>query len=362
MHSFYKNKDYSLFGVIGNPVSHSMSPSLHNKWLKDSYLDLKANYIKINITESSNLKSVILAMPQMGFVGCNITVPFKEDVFNIITELEEQGFANCDDNAGLIGAVNCLFFNPETKKIEAYNTDWIGYIEAYVRFKNDVCIHAQKFLNLESFENIEADFTYMEKVDYPSKAEEIFTKDKIINEEEFRQMVSNYCIIYNKFRKPYEEVNVLVIGAGGAARSVIVNYGFKSITVANRTLEKAIDLVEHFNKNDTNGIFKDKLKAISLSDVKIEGYDLIINATSLGLRAGEYPDVDYSKISKAAICYDLIYPKDDPKSLTPFLQKCLEAGVGQGQLINGYAMLIGQAAKSFKIWTGIEPDTQQFLS
>jgi shikimate 5-dehydrogenase len=348
LHSFYANKDYSLFGVIGNPISHSKSPELHNHWLKLSGLSSKAQYIKINITNPADLKEIILTMPKMGFVGCNITVPFKEDVFNIISELEEQGLARSDINTKIIGAVNCLFFNPDTGVIEAYNTDWIGYIQAFVKFKQNIYAYIVNFLNLDSPREVES-------VDYKENVNKLFCENSIPNEAEFKNIVNNYRETYNRwFYQPlHEMIDVLLIGAGGAARSVIVNYGFKSITITNRTHQKAISLVEHFNKNDINGVFK-KLKAISLSDIKIQDYDLIINATSLGLRAGEYPDIDYNKISKSALCYDLIYPKDSPESLTPFLQKCLDSGIDRQQLCNGYTMLIGQAAESYKIWTGHE--------
>ncbi len=356
MHSFYKNTDHSLFGVIGNPVSHSKSPSLHNKWLEDIGLGLKAQYIKINITKPAELKNIILTMPKMGFIGCNITVPFKEEVFNIILELEAQGLAKCNINTKMIGAVNCLFFNPDTGITEAYNTDWIGYIEAFLKFKNSVYGHIVQFLNLDSPGEVKG-------VDYKENVKKLFCTDNIPDETEFNNMVSSCRETYNKWccQPLHQMINVLLIGAGGAARSVIVNYGFKSITIANRTLQNATNLVEHFNKNDINGVFKNKLKAISLSEVQIQDYDLIINATSLGLNAGEYPQIDYNKISKSALCYDLIYPKDAPHSLTPFLQKCLDAGLDKNQLCNGYGMLIAQAAESFKIWTGLEPNLSNFI-
>jgi len=123
LHKFYNDRDYSLFGVIGNPVSHSKSPDLHKDFLFNAGLDIKAEYIKINITNPAELEDIILKMPKMGFVGCNITVPFKEKVFNIISGLEEQGIAKCHFSAKTISAVNCLFFNPDTGIIEAYNTD-----------------------------------------------------------------------------------------------------------------------------------------------------------------------------------------------------------------------------------------------
>ena len=292
MHSFYKNTDYSLFGVIGNPISHSKSPSLHNKWLEDIGLGLKAQYIKINITNPAELKNIILTMPKMGFIGCNITVPFKEDAFNIILELEAQGLAKCNINTKIIGAVNCLFFNPDTGITEAYNTDANGFT----------------------------------------------------------------CSILNK---GFFVSKALIIGAGGSSRAVaagLISLNLShvvNVAITNRTYQKA--------KNIEADLNSPLLKSIKFEDVQIQDYDLIINATSLGLNAGEYPQIDYNKISKSALCYDLIYPKDAPHSLTPFLQKCLDAGLDKNQLCNGYGMLIAQAAESFKIWTGLEPNLSNFI-
>ena len=283
LHSFYANKDYSLFGVIGNPISHSKSPELHNQWLKLSGLSSKAQYIKINITNPADLKEIILTMPKMGFVGCNITVPFKEEVFNIISELEEQGLARIETIAKNLKAVNCVFFNSKTNIIEAYNTDCKGFTESI------------KALN--------------------------FTR-------------------------------VLILGAGGSSKAIVsglislINTNTESLSIANRTYQNAKNIELQFSNPF--------LTSIKFEEIKIQDYDLIINATSLGLRAGEYPDIDYNKISKSALCYDLIYPKDSPESLTPFLQKCLDSGIDRQQLCNGYTMLIGQAAESYKIWTGHE--------
>jgi shikimate 5-dehydrogenase len=357
LHSFYTNKDYSLFGVIGNPISHSKSPELHNHWLRLSGLSNKAEYIKINITKSHDLKEIILTMPKMGFVGCNITVPFKEEVFNIISELEEQGlaeFKTSEDtsqnnflNAKAIGAVNCLFFNPETNKIEAYNTDVTGFIKALISLtssKNkqnddeDFYIKSNLRKKLSLGLNFKDFQIYKQKLDEPC----------LISKEEFKMFIKENSGIHLQNLVIKHSINALLIGAGGSARAVLCASGlFNSVTIANRSMQNALNLCGEF------ACLKSvKVKAIELSAVNPQDYNLIINATPLGLKAGEYPSIKYEMIDPSTFCYDLIYPKDSPQSLTPFLLKCKEAGAHESRLINGYGMLIGQAAESYKIWTG----------
>lgn len=288
LHKFYNDRDYSLFGVIGNPVSHSKSPDLHKDFLFNAGLDTKAEYIKINITNPAELKDIILTMPKMGFIGCNITTPFKEQVFDIIVKLANKGLAKYTLATKRIGAVNCLFFNPDGI-IEACNTDASGFIQD---------LQDKKFT---------------------------FTTHR-----------------------------ALVIGAGGASRAIIagllnLNIRYLHISIINRTYEKAKNIEHHFKTRYQ--FYKPSIKAMQSDELQIQDYDLIINTTSLGLKASEYPDIEYSKISEFAFCYDVIYPSDSPHSLTPFLQKCLNAGVNRKQLCNGYGMLFNQALESFKIWT-----------
>jgi shikimate 5-dehydrogenase len=354
LHSFYTNKDYSLFGVIGNPISHSKSPDLHNEWLRLSGLSNKAEYIKINITKSQDLKEIILTMPKMGFVGCNITVPFKEDVFNIISELEEQGLAEFKTNennlpiAKTIGAVNCLFFNPQTNKIEAYNTDITGFfdglIDPLVPSKNKQNDDVDFYIKSNLRKKLSLGLNYNDFQIYKQKLDE----SCLISKEEFEMLLQENSRMHLQNLLATHSINVLLIGAGGSARAVLCASGlFNSVTIANRTMQNALNLCGEF-------AFLKSVKAIELSAVNPQDYNLIINATPLGLKAGEYPSIKYEMIDPLTFCYDLIYPKDSPQSLTPFLQKCKEAGAHESRLINGYGMLIGQAAESYKIWTGHE--------
>jgi len=106
-----------LAGVIGSPVSHSRSPQLHRHWL--ATYGLKGHYIPLEIN-SSDLEAVISMMPKMGFVGANVTIPYKEKVMELADHIT--------DRATLIGAANTLIFRKDGRLI-ADNTDGYGFLE-----------------------------------------------------------------------------------------------------------------------------------------------------------------------------------------------------------------------------------------
>lgn len=106
-----------LAGVIGSPIAHSKSPQLHRHWL-ETY-GIQGHYIPMDVG-ASDLENVIRTLPQMGFVGVNVTIPHKETVIKIADLVT--------DRAILIGAANTLIFRKDGK-IHADNTDGYGFLE-----------------------------------------------------------------------------------------------------------------------------------------------------------------------------------------------------------------------------------------
>ncbi len=106
-----------LAAVIGSPVAHSLSPALHGFWLRR--MRLPGSYIPMDVAHE-NLREVLRAMPKMGFVGCNVTLPHKETVLGLADVVT--------DRASLIGAANTLIFR-EDGSIHADNTDGYGFLE-----------------------------------------------------------------------------------------------------------------------------------------------------------------------------------------------------------------------------------------
>ena len=144
---------------------------------------------------------------------------------------------------------------------------------------------------------------------------------------------------------------ILILGAGGAVRGAlepILAEGPASVTIANRTVEKAEVLVELFS--DLGPV------AASGFDWLKEPVDLIINATSASL-AGEVPPIASSLIEPGkTLCYDMMYGK----APTPF---CLWASEhGAGHVMDGLGMLAEQAAEAFYLWRGVRPDTAPALA
>ena len=142
---------------------------------------------------------------------------------------------------------------------------------------------------------------------------------------------------------------ILLLGAGGAAKGVILPLlaqNPESIMVANRTLNKAQALCQQFNNN--------KLSSCELSTPSRVSFDLIINATSASL-SGKVPTLSKSVIAERTVCYDMVYSKD----MTPFL--IWAKSNGAIQVLDGLGMLVGQAAESFKLWRGVEPDVSSVI-
>jgi shikimate dehydrogenase len=102
--------------VIGNPISHSLSPKLHSYWLNRYGLD--GEYTAIEVTEDA-LETTLRDLPKQGFIGANVTIPHKVSVMQFADQIT--------DRATLIGAANTLIFK-EDGRIFADNTDGYGFM------------------------------------------------------------------------------------------------------------------------------------------------------------------------------------------------------------------------------------------
>ena len=143
---------------------------------------------------------------------------------------------------------------------------------------------------------------------------------------------------------------ILILGAGGAVRGAlepILAEGPASVTIANRTVEKAELLAELFS--DLGPV------AASGFDWLHEPVDVIINATSASL-SGQVPPIASSLIEPGkTLCYDMMYGKEP----TPFCRWASEHGAGQ--VLDGLGMLAEQAGEAFYLWRGVRPDTAPAL-
>lgn len=141
---------------------------------------------------------------------------------------------------------------------------------------------------------------------------------------------------------------VLIIGAGGAARGCILPLLEQlpsSITVTNRTFEKAQQLVSEFDSS--------QLSCSELSSLT-NNFDLIINSTSASL-SNKLPEIESRVIASATCCYDMAYGNEP----TCFLRWADELGVKKTS--DGLGMLVGQAAESFRMWRNVYPEVVSVL-
>ena len=145
--------------------------------------------------------------------------------------------------------------------------------------------------------------------------------------------------------------NILILGAGGATRGIVgplLEMQPASLRIANRTMDKAQALADHFSRSGPVSACRFNVVPVT------EDYDLIINATSAGVK-GEIPPYPAAAISKKTLCYDLSYGLQP----TPFSVWARQQGAERS--VMGWGMLVEQAAESFSIWRGVRPETAPVL-
>ena len=143
---------------------------------------------------------------------------------------------------------------------------------------------------------------------------------------------------------------VLIIGAGGAARGILGPLSQKRpslIMLTNRTIEKSELLAEQYGR--------DKITILKWGQKISEPADLIINCTSLSL-SGKIPNLHENAIGRKTICYDMAYGSGE----TAFVAWAVNRGAYLA--VDGLGMLVEQAAESFKIWHGVEPQTSEVIA
>jgi shikimate dehydrogenase len=145
-------------------------------------------------------------------------------------------------------------------------------------------------------------------------------------------------------------IRILILGAGGATRGIIapiLKLSPQSLTIANRTVDKAIKLAAEFHSLGT-------ISGHGFDDLKKRQFDLIINATSASL-SDQLPPLTSESLANGCTCYDLAYA-DKP---TAFVRWGLENHALKS--LDGIGMLVEQAAEAFFIWRGIRPKTRAII-
>ena len=145
--------------------------------------------------------------------------------------------------------------------------------------------------------------------------------------------------------------SVILFGAGGAARGIIgplLAEKPAKLVIANRSRPRAEQLAAHFNNPP-------EVELVEFDGLaELPAFDLLVNASSAGLR-GEATPFPGSLVSSDSVCYDMVYSRND----TPFVAWAHEHGAGLA--VQGWGMLVEQAAESFRIWRGVMPVTAPIL-
>lgn len=144
---------------------------------------------------------------------------------------------------------------------------------------------------------------------------------------------------------------VLILGAGGAARGILpalLREDPASIRIANRTPQRAQHLATAFRRQGN-------VSACGFDGLRGTSFDLVINATSASL-AGELPPLPRDLLEPGATCYDLAYAE------RPTVFMLWADREGAATVLDGWGMLVEQAAESFRIWRGVRPPTATLLA
>lgn len=244
-----------VYGVVGDPVSQSLSPAIMNAALRRE--NVNGVFLALH---AKSLKDLLACVKEIPIQGLSVTMPYKEAIIPYLD--------NTDPHTSKIGACNTVVRSQEGK-LYGFNTDTSGVVGP-----------------LEQ-------------------------------------------------RMPLHDVRVLVLGAGGAARAAV--FGLKDrgaqIFILNRTVASAQKLARQA-----------KARTIKRADLKKLDFDVIINATPVGMGNIHESPLHADEI-KARYVFDMVY---DPAE-TRLLQLAKQRGA---EVIPGSEMFVHQAARQFEIWTG----------
>ena len=257
-----------LFGIIGDPISHSFSPVMHAAALRA--LRCEAIYAPLQAPQRV-IRPILRALILAGVEGLNVTVPLKEAVLPLMDRL--------DPTAQAMGAVNTIVIRH--RRTVGYNTDGIGFMRA---------------------------LDELGWRPHPSRA--------------------------------------VILGAGGAARAVawgLARIAGMQLVIANRRVGRAERLARWLIRQHP----RVSVQALPLERAPLDEAQLVVNATIVGLRAGERLPLDLKALRRGTLVYDLIYHRETALVRAARRQGCVAA--------NGLSMLLYQGAESLRLWLNRPP-------
>ncbi len=288
MRSFYTLKELTsagleslekpaILGVIGNPIAHSRSPQMQQAAL--DAMGEEATYIRVQAgLKKGDFERCIRRLDALGFLGVNVTVPFKKQAYAMA--------GSADELARLCGAANTLRFTEDG--FEAYNTDGPGFALA----------------------------------------------------------IGELCGC------PLRMLKTLILGACGGAGSALATQcmlsGCPQLTLANRPRPELVSLTNKLQSFSEPG---SQVRSVSMADTTalataVAEADLIVNATSLGLKEGDPLPLNPAWLRPGQTVYDIV-PHDTPLRRAAAERGCLAS--------DGTSMLLWQGAYAYMLWFGVDP-------
>ena len=263
--------------VLGYPVTHSLSPQLHQPALDADNAGLR--YIRLEV-EPGQVREALQLLREREFLGANVTVPHKFEALDACTEVEA--------GARALGAVNTLLF--ENGETLGFNTDGPGFVRA----------------------------------------------------------------IHEEFGVDVKDLRIMIVGAGGGAGQAIATQcaleGCEQLVLVNRSLDKITPLAKrldpYFSSERLEGP-GDRLTALPLDSPELvptsDHIDLIVNATSVGLKRTDPSPLPGACLQPHHLVYDTIYSPPQ----TRLLQEAASHGA---RTANGLSLLLHQGVLAYELW------------
>lgn len=287
------------YAVIGNPISHSKSPLIHRMFAEQTGQDISYEAIEAPL---DGFAATIARLRAEGYKGCNVTVPFKFEAYELAAQPSER--------AQSAQAVNTLKF--EGDFILGDNTDGTGLVNDIER-NLGFALHGKNVL-----------------------------------------LMGAGGAAYG--------VSLPLLEAG-AALTITNRTVDKANTLAEMLRQHRPQNTREFDPKShrTIGLLRaGSIQSCGYSDLQGKKFDIVINATSASLPKlgglfdlGSSPTLPPDIFAPGALAYDMMYGRE-----TPFMAFAREHGA---RVADGLGMLVEQAAEAFHIWRGVRPDTRPVL-
>lgn len=306
--------------VLGHPIKHSASPAMQNAGIAALGLDWR--YLAFDVPPE-NLSEAIAGAKAMQFIGLNLTVPHKLLAMELVDVL--------DESARTWGAVNTIRFEAQDDRAE-----WRPLVELT---ESSAEVHDRTGVSpVPAAKRSPASAPRVRGAQGRRDARPTLIRSHGFNTDADAITRS----LHEDVGLKAAGANVLLLGAGGAGRTAALKFaadGAGELFLVNRTVSRAEAVAKEIRQR--------------WPEVKVTvGYppgavDLVLNATSLGLRADDPLPFEPPRFSfrQAGAVYDMIYRPAE----TRFLREAKAAGCHTG---NGIGMLLYQGVKALELWAG----------